>query len=76
MPDLLPTEDAKLLEWLAKAAPEPTLEPELPIVDPHHHLWIDGAVQTRFLLDEAADDFASGHNVVKTVFVECHSMCE
>ena len=25
--------------WLAKQAPEPILEPELPIIDPHHHLW-------------------------------------
>ena len=25
--------------WLASAAPETILEPELPIVDPHHHLW-------------------------------------
>ena len=21
------------------AAPEPILEPDLPIIDPHHHLW-------------------------------------
>ena len=26
--------DAELLSWLAKAAPEDTLEPELPIIDP------------------------------------------
>jgi L-fuconolactonase len=25
--------------WLAKAAPEPVLEPDLAIVDTHHHLW-------------------------------------
>ena len=25
-------------DWLA-LTPEPTLEPELPICDPHHHLW-------------------------------------
>ena len=24
--------------WVAKLS-EPALEPELPIVDPHHHLW-------------------------------------
>jgi predicted TIM-barrel fold metal-dependent hydrolase len=28
--------------WLARAAPEPILEPDLPIVDPHHHLWLRG----------------------------------
>ncbi len=25
--------------WLAKQPPEPILEPELPIIDTHHHLW-------------------------------------
>ena len=25
--------------WLAKRPKEPILEPDLPIVDPHHHLW-------------------------------------
>ena len=27
------------LDWLAKT-PEETLEPEIPICDPHHHFWI------------------------------------
>ena len=25
-------------DWLA-LNPEPTLEPDLPIIDPHHHFW-------------------------------------
>jgi len=25
--------------WLAKAPPEPILEPGLPIIDTHHHFW-------------------------------------
>ena len=25
--------------WLATASPEAVLDPDLPIVDPHHHLW-------------------------------------
>ena len=28
-----------LTNWLAKETPEPVLELELPIIDPHHHLW-------------------------------------
>ena len=37
--------------WLAQVA-EPALEPELPICDPHHHLWDrrDGRVQRGFRL--------------------------
>src|SRR5579862_9764412 len=58
--------------WLAAAAPEPILDPDLPIVDPHHHLWLrDGHV---YLLDELLADLNTGHNVVATVFEECHSM--
>ena len=33
--------DSEFRSWLAGAPDEPTLEPGLEIVDPHHHLWID-----------------------------------
>jgi L-fuconolactonase len=57
--------------WLDRVA-EPVLEPELPIIDPHHHLWVrDGNV---YLLPELLADVGSGHNVVATVFEECHAM--
>ena len=51
---------------------EEILEPQLPIVDPHHHLW-DHA-QSRYLLDELLADTGCGHHVTATVFVECMSM--
>ncbi|WP_439815495.1 amidohydrolase family protein [Zavarzinia sp. CC-PAN008] len=57
--------------WLDKVQ-EAALEPDLPIVDPHHHLWdLPGS---RYLLDELLADTGSGHRVVATVFVECTSM--
>ena len=58
--------------WLARAPHEPILEPELPIVDTHHHLWL--RPDHRYLLDELLADLRTGHNVVATVFLECHSM--
>jgi L-fuconolactonase len=58
--------------WLATAPPEPILDPDLPIVDPHHHLWLRGG--HRYLLDELLADLNTGHNIVATVFEECHSM--
>jgi len=58
--------------WLATAAPEPILDPEIPIVDPHHHLWQRG--DHRYFLDELLADLNTGHNVVATVFLECRSM--
>lgn len=58
--------------WLAKAPQEPVLEPDLAIVDTHHHLWDFPGY--RYLLDELLIDIGCGHNVVATVFEECRSM--
>ena len=63
-------------DWLA-LAPEATLEPEMPICDPHHHFWdfrTDRIPYHRYLLHELAADINSGHNVRSTVFVEARSM--
>jgi L-fuconolactonase len=58
--------------WLAKRPPEPILDPELPIVDTHHHFW--DRPDHRYLLDELLADLATGHNIIATVFLECRSM--
>src|SRR5882724_789772 len=58
--------------WLAKQPPEPILDPELPIIDPHHHLW--DRPNHRYLLDDFLADVRTGHNIVATVFEECNSM--
>ena len=59
-------------DWLARGT-EAVLEPDLPIVDPHHHLW-DRAETGRYLLDDLLADLNSGHNITQTVFLQCHSM--
>jgi L-fuconolactonase len=56
--------------WLGKLTEE-ILEPDLPIVDPHHHLWDHPG--SRYLLDELLADLNSGHHVVATVFIQCGS---
>jgi len=59
--------------WIARVQEEP-LEPELPICDPHHHLWLDaGHTGWPYTLTDFHDDTGSGHNVVRTVFLECHA---
>ena len=58
-------------EWLARRV-ETVLEPELPIVDPHHHLWERPG--WNYMLDDLLADTNSGHNIVGTVFVQCRSM--
>jgi L-fuconolactonase len=57
--------------WLATYT-EAVIEPDLPIIDPHHHLWLRNGYL--YLLPELAADMASGHNVIATVYAECHSM--
>ena len=58
-------------QWLDQVH-EDIIEPELPICDPHHHLWDDA--NNPYLLPELLADTGAGHNVVSTVFVECAAM--
>jgi L-fuconolactonase len=60
--------------WLALSQEE-VLEPDLPIVDPHHHLWDRRPENSLYLFPEFLDDIQrSGHQVRGTVFVDCTSM--
>jgi len=63
------------------------IDPERPIIDPHHHLWdrrfvpqpaagatdFEQAISLSplYLLDQLNADAKAGHNVVATVFLEC-----
>ena len=63
-------------DWLALTQ-EDTLEPEMPICDPHHHFWDlrpSSIPYQRYLIHELNNDIYSGHNVRSTVFVEARSM--
>src|SRR5437773_11301383 len=70
-----PGNPAPRLDWLARHK-EPILEPGLPIIDPHHHLWQRSG--WRYLLDDLLADTGSGHNIVarseeRRVGKECRS---
>ncbi|MDQ1079101.1 amidohydrolase [Pseudoroseomonas cervicalis] len=58
-------------DWLAQVREE-ILDPSLPIVDPHHHLW--DRPGSRYLLDELLRDTGSGHDVRATVYVQARGM--
>jgi hypothetical protein len=63
-------------DWLALTQ-EPTVEPEIPICDPHHHFWdfrTERLPYQRYLLHELATDVTCGHNVRSTVFIEARAM--
>lgn len=57
-------------EWLAFVQEE-ALDPDLPIIDAHHHLW--DYPDNRYIVVDLLADAASGHNIRQSVFVECHS---
>jgi L-fuconolactonase len=60
--------------WLNRHR-ETILEPELPIIDPHHHLWdARPELAPRYLLEDVLDDVDSGHRIEQTVFLQCASM--
>jgi L-fuconolactonase len=51
---------------------EDVIDPELPICDPHHHLFNQPG--HLYLIEELLHDIGGGHNIVKTVFVESESV--
>ncbi len=57
--------------WLEQYREE-IIEPELPIIDPHHHMW--SRAGNVYLFPELLADISSGHNVRATVFEECGSI--
>lgn len=68
-------------QWVAGEVSEAVLEPQLPIVDPHHHLWdmrassadpVTSFKQKVYLCEEIANEITqAGHKVEKTVFAQC-----
>jgi L-fuconolactonase len=55
-------------DWLGRTI-EHALDPEVPICDPHHHLW--DHPEHRYLVPEFLADIAGGHRLERTVYVEC-----
>ena len=59
-------------EWYA-AGQEEIIDPARPIIDPHHHLWETTSMWGRYVLEDLWGDTESGHNIEKTVFIDCRS---
>jgi L-fuconolactonase len=55
--------------WLARHV-EDILEPDLPIIDSHHHIWSQPG--NIYRIEDLMADVSTGHNVVSTVFVQAH----
>lgn len=68
----MPKSTAELVSWHGHGISEEAVEPEMPIVDPHLHIF--GTEQDRhyYRLADYERDISSGHNVMKTVYVEAY----
>jgi predicted TIM-barrel fold metal-dependent hydrolase len=58
-------------EWLNQVQEE-VIDPQRPIIDPHHHLW-KKRFNRNYLLPELFSDTNSGHRIEKTMFIECRA---
>ena len=58
-------------DWLARWREE-VLEPDLPIIDAHHHLWDHPGAP--YFLEDFLQDVGAGHRITATVAVECKAM--
>jgi predicted TIM-barrel fold metal-dependent hydrolase len=63
-------DNATLRTWLAGQDPEPVLEPELPIIDPHHHFWETpkrGMFESNFPPDKQSCTYLTLWNAFKRI---------
>ena len=65
-----PKTTKELLAWHAGGDPEAAVNPNLPIVDPHHHLFNTLSDPVYYRMEDLADDMKGGHRVLGTVYVE------
>jgi L-fuconolactonase len=68
------TDDAVTDAAPADAGADAIIDPDLRIIDPHHHLWPDrhGGFD-QYLPSDFMADRLSGHDVCATVYMECHA---
>lgn len=58
-------------DWLSLVQEE-TVDPAQPIIDAHHHLWLQHGEP--YFLPQYLNDVCSGHNVRASVAIECKAM--
>jgi len=59
-------------DWLAGLA-EDAIDPGLPVIDAHHHLY-DHTPGVKYLFDDMLTDINCGHNILSTVYVQGRAM--
>jgi predicted TIM-barrel fold metal-dependent hydrolase len=62
--------DKTRAQWRAQHR-EDIIDPALPIIDPHHHLWVRPG--NHYLVQDFMADVKTGHNIRASVYVDCGS---
>jgi predicted TIM-barrel fold metal-dependent hydrolase len=67
-----PRTTAELLAWHGASLPEEVLEPALPVVDTHHHLYGQAGEPRYYRMQDLTEDLSGGHAVIGTVYIEAY----
>lgn len=67
-----PRSSAEVEAWHELAIAEEVLEPDIPIVDAHHHLFGKPTDAQRYPLNDFERDITSGHRIIGTVWIEAY----
>jgi L-fuconolactonase len=68
-----PRSQPETRQWLARRPAESALEPDLPIVDAHHHLFGAETDPNYYRIEDLERDLAAGHRIIGTVYMEGYS---
>jgi predicted TIM-barrel fold metal-dependent hydrolase len=68
----MPRSTLEVEGWHGQVDPEAVLEPELPLVDAHHHLFGEKGDRHHYRLEDLTSDLRGGHRVIGTVYVEAY----
>ncbi|MBK5122172.1 amidohydrolase family protein [Burkholderia sp. R-69980] len=66
----MPRSTNALQQWHSLSPREAPLEPDLPIVDSHHHLFGSETDHHYYRASDLQQDIAGGHNIVATIYME------
>lgn len=67
-----PKSTPELLDWHAGVPVATAIEPGLPIVDAHHHVYASYADKFFYPLEDFQRDMNSGHRIIGSVYIEAY----
>ncbi len=69
-----PRSTQELAQWHGQATGVAVLDPSMPIVDAHHHIFGEATDAHFYRLQDLAQDMAAGHRLIGTVWVEAYGV--